>query len=287
MKSVLVFFVFLAIVGAGACAKKDSPTPNTPPNAGDPLELPEPPGPPKDFPPNYTLPTHPISWEDAGVPERRQWSRYVSLLIMKELLPKFDKATDTNRYCETYKDLQPQEKATLWTEIIAGVAYYESSWNPTASRIEAGDIDQVTGKPGRSEGLMQMDYQARLWYPYCRFDWEKDKNKGLDDPTRTILNPYINLECGARVLAHQIDKRGVLNPETGGFWSTLRAGTNAAKYIRDRANELEFCHAEGTDEPDRTEQAAARPLPPTNVDRGQRNETYIDENGNDVPKNPR
>jgi hypothetical protein len=61
--------------------------------------------------------------------------------------------------------------------------------------------DPVTGKQVASEGLLQLSYQdvpnygSVLKYPLCKIQWSKDKSLSVTDPKKTILDPYINLEC--------------------------------------------------------------------------------------------
>jgi hypothetical protein len=47
----------------------------------------------------------------------------------------------------------------------------------------------------------------------------------VDDPERTILQPKNNLECGVKILDHQIIEKHKPLLWGSGYWSTLRPGT--------------------------------------------------------------
>jgi hypothetical protein len=196
----------------------------------------EPPAPP----PGISAPTPKVeyaslSWEKSH-PERRPWSSDVFLLIGEELFLDFDSAKDAKRVCPKYESLQRQQKISMWAELISAIAYYESGWNPASRMVETTmGTDPVTGKQVASEGLLQLSYQdvpnykSILKYPACKIDWQKDKGLSLTDPKKTILDPAINLECGLRILANQIRKKGYVILSSGVYWAVLKDGGKYSK----------------------------------------------------------
>lgn len=76
----------------------------------------------------------------------------------------------------------------------------------------------------RSEGLLQLTYEDRDRYG-CDFDWEADRNLPPKDPQKTILQPKNNLECGVKILSHQIIDQGKGVVSRTSYWSTLQPGT--------------------------------------------------------------
>ena len=165
-----------------------------------------------------------LPWEN-GTPERRAWSVFVQELIGGELYSVFDNAEDARRFCPNYNKLDKESRVLVWSNLIAWVAKYESGWDPTSGMTETTmGLDPVTGKQVRSEGLLQLSYQDVTGWPFCKFDWSKDKGLALRDPRKTILDPYKNLDCGIRFLAQQIRKRGTVILTSNVYWSVLKEG---------------------------------------------------------------
>ena len=75
-----------------------------------------------------------LGWE-RGHPERKQWSSLVYSLIHDELFVYYDGAQDAVRFCPAYRGLSREQKATMWSELISAVSYFESGWSPV-SRME-------------------------------------------------------------------------------------------------------------------------------------------------------
>lgn len=165
-----------------------------------------------------------ISWEK-NKPERKIWSMFVQDLISGELFSVYDSAKDATRICPKYKSLTKEQKVTVWTEFISAVAYYESAWKPTSWMTETTmGKDPITGKQVKSEGLLQLSYQDIQWAKYCKFDWAKDKKLSVDDPNKTIFDPFLNLDCGIRILASQIKSKGKVILSSGVYWAVLKDG---------------------------------------------------------------
>lgn len=168
------------------------------------------------------------SWEK--YPENAPWTEYLYNLIDLQLFDHLDKAKDMKRFCPTYAKLDREHKIYVWIELFSQVSYYESAWDPTSRMEENMGTDPVTGKSVFSEGLLQLSYQdvvnypKLLKFPDCKFDWSKDKKLKATDPRKTILDPYINLECGSRIMGDQIDHRGKIVLSSSVYWATLKEG---------------------------------------------------------------
>lgn len=176
-----------------------------------------------------------LSWEK-NHPERKAWSEFVFSIFENELFGAFDSAKDAKRICPKYAGLTRSQKILIWGELISAMAYFESAWSPISRMTETTmGIDPVTGKRVESEGLLQLSYQdipnygSVLKYPLCKVDWQKDKNLSATDPKKTILDPYVNLECGLRILGNQITKKGNVILSSAVYWSVIKDGGKYSK----------------------------------------------------------
>lgn len=165
-----------------------------------------------------------ISWEKDH-PERKAWTQFTKNLIGGELFETFNSAKDATVICPKYHSLTIDQKVTVWTEFISGMAKYESAWKPTSWMTEKTmGIDPITKKQVKSEGLLQLSYQDTQWAKYCHFDWSKDKKLSQDDPNKTIFDPFLNLECGLKILRTQIQKKGYVIISRGVYWAVIKEG---------------------------------------------------------------
>lgn len=189
---------------------------------------------------------YPPLWEDARPDDGPQWSDYVYNLVKSEgvaesLLPGSQDITD---FCPNYKNLSNDQRANFWAVLVSGVVKYESAFNPLNRYQESTmGTDPITGQPVYSEGLLQLSYQDIQGYPFCQFDWSKDKYLSPKDPNKTILNPYINLDCGIRILASQVHRRGRIALSSGVYWSTLKVNGryNKLPQIEAITKAIPFC----------------------------------------------
>jgi len=171
-----------------------------------------------------------LSWE-YKVLETKDWSSYVFEKI-ESLFDKFSQCEDITWFRPDYFSLTKQQQINVWGELISAICKFESNWKPWSQMVESTmGVDPVTGKQIKSEGLMQLSYQDKRNYPAltCRFDWEADKNKDQNDKTRTILDPYINLEFGIQILARQVERRKRIALESGVYWAVLKINGKYSK----------------------------------------------------------
>lgn len=176
-----------------------------------------------------------LSWE-RNHPERKAWSKFVFELVSEELLEVLDSAKDAKRICPKYEVLARDQRVLIWGELVSALAYFESGWSPTSRMTETTmGTDPVTKKQVVSEGLLQLSYQdvpnygSVLKYPLCKIEWTKDKGLSVTDSKKTILDPYINLECGLRILANQVQKKNLVILSSGVYWAVLKEGGKYSK----------------------------------------------------------
>jgi hypothetical protein len=120
------------------------------------------------------------------------------------------------------------DKRAYWAYFFQALAAAEAGLNPTTHvrHTVSADYatDEVTHQHVRCQGLLQLTYADQRRYG-CNFDWDVDRNLKPGDPARTILQPENNLDCGVKILTHQIiDNHRPLFSRLS-YWSTLRPGT--------------------------------------------------------------
>jgi hypothetical protein len=186
-----------------------------------------------------------LSWEVHRHPARKHWTEYAEAVI-NQYLDEFEQAQDLRKFCWKYNQLSREDRVQAIAQIISGTTGWESGSDPLDRTIEGPDLDVITGLPPVSEGLLQLSYQDMVNYtdlntdePYCPFTWDTDRNLPTNDPHRSILNPYVNLYCGIRIMADSIvtnvDPKGHRKVVYNGYWSTLGNGF----HLRNRAFEIE------------------------------------------------
>lgn len=187
---------------------------------------------------------------------RDELDKYISEKIDKELFDKFDSAKDAELFCPKYRTLNRKQKVEMWTTLNTAVIQYESGWRPTDRMKERGfKPDPITGQQVYSEGLYALSYQDQQSYPFCKFNWEADKQlKNRKDPRNSILDPKINIDCGLRILAQKIhnDGRAVVkhcrqnDPPPCAYWSVLAEpkthGNSKVNQITQLTKRLPFCN---------------------------------------------
>lgn len=219
-----ILFVLLTLAISG-CALFELPTKSPTPESPS---VPPPNTPSKTTPtPTPTLPPAralgAISWE-AGHPERKAWSDLVASVVREEAV-RFSKVTDMHRFCPKFSALDYDRKVQAWVELFSAISKFESDWSPV-SRMKETTMgnDPITGLSVYSEGLLQLSYQDKVWAPYCAFDWAADSKLAATDPKKTILDPLKNLDCGVRIMARQIERRGKIALESGVYWAVIKDG---------------------------------------------------------------
>jgi hypothetical protein len=159
-----------------------------------------------------------LAW---GHPE---WSDALFIMV-NDHLPEFDKAQDATRFCPTYAKLSSTDKIVMWSSLIVAVSKYESDYNPKSVYHEPPplSVDSI--------GLLQLSYGDK----FC------PKSKAEGD----LQDPYINLQCGVKIMASLIAQDSIVqNSAKRGaarYWSVLRDGhhpNDIAKIV----NSISVCH---------------------------------------------
>lgn len=197
---------------------------------------------PPSTPPSEPFAYKPLLWESSRSGSKL-WSDFVFQLIKSEAKPLLE-ARDFDLFCPKYHFLSEEQKVNVAGMLVSAMVKFESGFSPTSRFLESTmGMDSVTGLPVYSEGLMQLSYQDTKGWPFCAFDWNKDKKLSASDPRKTILDPYKNLDCGIRILARQIERKGFIVIDSGAYWSVIKSGSSHEKIteIADLVSRLEFC----------------------------------------------
>lgn len=152
-----------------------------------------------------------VSWE-TNHPERAAWTKALVGFIERDFA-KFDAAKDFTTIRPDYRRLTKDQRVAVWAEFISQLAKYESGWNPKSASVDVGTSDN---KNTWSVGLLQMSVVD-----------QKNWGINLGFTYNDFLDPIKNLDFGLRLLAKQIDRRGlVLIPKSAGgvYWATLCPG---------------------------------------------------------------
>jgi hypothetical protein len=154
-----------------------------------------------------------------------EWDKIVELALPPELLSR-EVPRDVRRFCPRFYDMAEEDKRAFWAYFFQALAGAEAGLIPTiqARHAEIVGKDVVTGSRARTAGLLQLAYEDQKRYG-CDFDWERDRTLKLNDPGRTILQPKNNLECGVKILGHQLIEQHKPLLCGSSYWATLRPGT--------------------------------------------------------------
>jgi hypothetical protein len=156
-----------------------------------------------------------------------EWDKIVELALPPEMLSN-RVPRDVRRFCPRFYEMSEVDKRGFWAYFFQALAGAEAGLTATKQGLhtqpEMTVKDEVTGRAGRTSGLLQLTYEDEKRYG-CDFDWDQDKALKAHDPERTILQPKNNLECGVRILEKQIIEAHKPLLSATGYWETLRPGT--------------------------------------------------------------
>jgi hypothetical protein len=155
------------------------------------------------------------------------WDKIVEQSVPQEMLSS-RVPHDVRKFCPRFYTMSDTDKRVFWAYFLQALAGTEAGLNPT-SRVrhtepEVAVVDHVTHKAVRSEGLLQLTYEDATRYG-CDFDWTHDRDLATTDPSKSILQPKNNLECGVKILNNQIitQRRSLISRKS--YWSPLQPGT--------------------------------------------------------------
>jgi hypothetical protein len=178
----------------------------------------------------------------------KTWDPAWDELIEKDIPPEMLTSQvphDVRKFCPRFYTMSEVDKRAFWAYFFQALAGAEAGLNPKTrvrhTEPEVAKVDPVTGKMVRSEGLLQLSYEDQKRYS-CDFDWDRDKELPANDPSKTILQPKNNLECGIKILSNQIitQKKPLLSKT--GYWSTLQPGRKSYRvFAKEMINPPEAC----------------------------------------------
>lgn len=176
-------------------------------------------------------PATPILAKKVELHQDEKWDPTWDTIVEKALPPEMlsrEVPKDVKHFCPRFYQMSEVDKRAFWAYFFQALAGAEAGLDPTTrvrhTEPEVAVKDAVTGRLVRSEGLLQLTYEDQQRYG-CDFNWDADKNLEPKDPTKTILQPRNNLECGVKILSNQLFvlHRPLLWKK--GYWSTLESGT--------------------------------------------------------------
>lgn len=189
------------------------------------------------------------------------WDKTIELAIPADMVS--DQVPgDVRRLCPQFFAMPEDDKRAFWAYFFQALAGAEAGLKPEArvrhTQPAVAVKDSVTGSQVRSEGLLQLTYEDASRYG-CDFDWQHDKTLRPNDPTRTILQPKNNLECGVKILDNQIIQQKKPLLSQSGYWSTLRPGTASYRvFAKQMANVPPACGAGQRMKPQQASHASRR-----------------------------
>jgi hypothetical protein len=199
-------------------------------------------------PETKAAPATPIAVQKARRGDDNSWDPEWDTLIEKSLpadLLSPKREHDVKSLCPRFKSMSETDRRAFWAYLFQALAGAEAGLEPTIdvrhTEPEVAVIDPVTHRVARQEGLLQLAYMDGQRYG-CDCDWSKDKELPERDSKKTILQPENNLECGIRILDHQLmaQHKGVLSKSS--YWVTLRPGTTSFNvFAKQLANLPEAC----------------------------------------------
>ena len=177
------------------------------------------------------------------------WDPEWDVVIEKSLPGKFltskKVARDVKPLCRHYAEMSDADKRSFWAYFFQALAGAEAGLEPAITvrhtQPEVAVKDTVTHRMVRSEGLLQLAYMDADRYG-CDFDWDTDKQLGVKDPAKTILQPENNLLCGIKILDTQLIRRNKPLLTSRSYWSTLQPGTLSFRvFMRQMTNVPQTC----------------------------------------------
>ena len=210
--------------------------------------------------PTQPVPVVPVAKEDPQPPKTfptpiKGWPKEYDEFIVAEVgkYPALLNVTGKRMgsFAPMWDQMDEMQKREWYSHLLYGIAKFESSYDRTSLYFEDKftEKDNVTKLPVVSEGLTQLSYQDKQWYPFCKFDYAKDKKAFEDDwksrptgklswkskhPERTILDPYVNLGCAVGIMdaaLRSAKKKNMSFADAMGYWSTMKKHREEIKAI--------------------------------------------------------
>ena len=195
--------------------------------------------------PTKPAPATPIDAKKAELGDKTwnpEWDQLIEKAVPAEMLSS-QVPHDVRKFCPNFYAMHDTDKRVFWAYFFQALAGAEAGLNPTTNvrHPAMAKTDAVTGQPIHSEGLLQLTFEDEKVYG-CEFNWQKDRELPSRDPSRTILQPKNNLECGIKILDNQIisQHRPLLTKHS--YWSPLQPGTVAYRvFAKEMTNPPAAC----------------------------------------------
>jgi uncharacterized protein YraI len=171
---------------------------------------------------------------DGKHPDAANWTRYTAEAIatygsgLTGSVP-----SDVTSFCPSYPKLSKAERTQFWTGLIAGMAKFESNYNPQTKYTES--FTDSSGSNVVSRGLLQLSYESAKAYG-CSI------SSGAE-----LHDARTNLTCTVRILNKWIGGDGVVTDSEGSkwlggarYWSVLRKSSTLNPIISITSN-LSVC----------------------------------------------
>ncbi len=193
-------------------------------------------------------PSTPLAEEKADLGDeetwRPEWDGMIEKALPTTLLePKMGKAV--RKFCPRFRSMSEPDRRAFWAYFFQALSGAEAGLKPTSDvqhhNPQVAVTDQVSRRPVRSEGLLQLTYEDSKRYG-CDFDWNADRHLPEHDPDKTILQPENNLLCGVNILENQlvVHKKPLVTKSS--YWSTLRPGWPGYEvFLKQMANVPSAC----------------------------------------------
>lgn len=170
-----------------------------------------------------------LSWEGADK-NNASWTK-ITISALDKNYHILNKAEDIQNFCPRYKNIGKKQRLHVWGELISQLAFYESTWNPSASLDRDGDDYE-----DRPSGLLQLNYNDAVRSRSCNF--------ALDRQDRSVYNAKLNLQCGIQILSKQISRYGRIVLGSRAYWAVIKQDHkhDKSKMIqKNMKNNLKFC----------------------------------------------
>jgi hypothetical protein len=158
---------------------------------------------------------------------------------------------DANYFCPRYSSLNQMQRQEFWVHLMAGMARYESRFDPKATYDEERGFNPTRGPidpKKHSQGLFQLSYDSagqKAYRGFCKLNYQADKDKDISDPSLSIYDIKKQTDCAVGILNYWVKKDGGvgLRRDRGGarFWSTLRATNPANGQVRASLRKFSPC----------------------------------------------
>lgn len=194
--------------------------------------------------PSEVLPRPVVGWP-------KEYDKFVKDLVSSKASLTSISSDRMSGFCPNWGSMDKDSRIQFWVDLMYSITKPESNYDRSVMYWEDSQgTDYVTGlKVKTSEGLLQLSYSdVKTYRGKCKFDYAKDKLMHEDDikskPSshswkskhieKTILDPYLNLECGIEISDTMFDLSSWFNREyprqkgysfervMGNYWATMK-----------------------------------------------------------------